>query len=187
MSDFLGPHDCSTPDPPVDQQFLGLAQTHDHQSVMPSNLVVLCHPLLLLPSIFPSIRVFSNESVTRIRCPNQWSFSFSSSPSNEYIGRDPKFYLGLTGLKSLHSKGFSRVFYKPQFKRINSSVLSFLYSPVLTSTHDYWKNHSMKRWIFVGKVVSLFYNMLPSLVTAFLPKGKASFNFMATVIICSYV
>ena len=77
------------------------------ESVMPSNRLILCHPLLLLPSIFPSIRVFSNESVLHIRWPKYWSFSFSISPSNEYSGL---ISFGLTGLLSLHSKGLSRVF-----------------------------------------------------------------------------
>ena len=75
--------------------------------VMPSNRLILCHMFLLLPSIFPSIRVFSNESVLCIRWPKDWSFSFSTSPSNAYSGLIP---LGLTGLMSLQSKGFSRVF-----------------------------------------------------------------------------
>ena len=77
------------------------------KSVMPCNLLILCCPLLLLPSIFPSIRVFSNESVLHIRWPKYWSFSFSISASNQYSGLIP---LGLIGLISLQSKGLSRVF-----------------------------------------------------------------------------
>ena len=77
------------------------------KSVMPSNHLILCHPLLLLPSVLPSIRVFSNESVLRIRWPKYWSFSFSISPSNAYSGLMP---LGLTGLISLQSKGLERIF-----------------------------------------------------------------------------
>ena len=77
------------------------------ESVMPSNHLILCHPLLLLPSIFPSIRVFANESVLRIRWPKYWSFSFSISPSNELSDWSP---LGLTGWISLQSKGLLRVF-----------------------------------------------------------------------------
>ena len=84
------------------------------ESVMPSNHLILCHPLLLLPSIFPSIRVFSNESALRIRWPKYWRFSFSISPSNEYSGFFFEYSgfisLGLTGLISLQSKGLSRVF-----------------------------------------------------------------------------
>ena len=74
---------------------------------MPSNRLILCHPRLLLPSVFPSIRVFSNESAPRIRRPTYWSFSFNTSPSNEHSGRSP---LGWTGWIFLQSKGFSRVF-----------------------------------------------------------------------------
>ena len=77
------------------------------ESVMPSSHLIICRPLLLLPSIFPSLRVFSNESVLRIRWPKYWSFSFSISPSNEYSGLTA---LGWTGWISLQSKGLSRVF-----------------------------------------------------------------------------
>ena len=98
-------------------------------SVMPSNHLIFCLPLLLLPSIFPSIRVFSNESDLCIRWPKYWSFSFSISPSNECSGL--RFPLGLTGW----------IFLQSQFKSINTSALSVLYSPTLTSIYDYWKNH----------------------------------------------
>ena len=107
--------------------------------VMPSNHLILCHPLLL-PSIFASIRVFPNESIPCIRCPKYWSFSFSISPSNEYSGlisfkMDWLDLLAVQGtLKSLLQHHSS--------KSISSSVLSFLYSPSLTSMHDYWKKHS---------------------------------------------
>ena len=107
--------------------------------VMPSKHLILCHPLLLLPSIFPSIRVFYNESVLCIRWPKYWSFSFSISPSNEYSGlisfRIDWFVL-LAVQATLKSSP------TPQFKSINSSALRFLYSPTPTSIHDYWKNHS---------------------------------------------
>ena len=106
--------------------------------MMLSNHLVLCHPLLLLPLIFPSIRVCSNESVLRIRWPKYWSFSFSISPSNEYSGlisfRIDLFDPAVQGTQESSSA--------PQFKSINSLVLSFLYGPTLTSVHDYWKNHS---------------------------------------------
>ena len=79
------PMDCTTPGFPVHHQLLELAQTHVHPVGDAINHLILCHPLLLLPSIFPSIRVFSNESALHIRWPEYWSFSFSISPSNEYI------------------------------------------------------------------------------------------------------
>ena len=104
------------------------------ESVMPANHLILCHPLLLPPSIFPRIRVFSNESILHIRWPKYWSFIFSFSPSNEYSDQFP---LELTGLISLQSKGLSESSPTPQFKSINSSALSFLYSPNLISIHDY--------------------------------------------------
>ena len=106
--------------------------------VMPSNHLILCPLLLLLPSIFPGITVFSNESVVRIRWPKYWSFSIS--PSSEYSGL--RLPLGWTGWISLQSKGLSQESSTPQFKSISSSVLSFLYSPTVTSIHDHWKNRS---------------------------------------------
>ena len=104
--------------------------------VMLSKHLILCHPLLLPPSIFPSIRLFSNEPVLRIRWPRYWSFSFSMSPSNEYSGL---ISFGWNPCSPRESQESSPT---PQFKSINSSVLSFPYCPTLTSIHDYWKNHS---------------------------------------------
>ena len=109
-------------------------------SVMPSNHLILCHPLLLLPSIFSSIRVFSNESALWIRWPKYWSFSFNISPFSEHSGL---ISFRMDWLDLLQSKGHSRVFSTSQFKSVNSSALSFLYSPILTSIHDHWKNHSL--------------------------------------------
>ena len=105
------------------------------ESVMPSNHLILSCPLLLLPSIFPSIRVFSNESVLCIKWPKYWSFSFSISPSSEYSGLISSRidWLNLLGVQ--WTQASSPI---PQFKSINSSVLSFLYSPILTSIHDYF-------------------------------------------------
>ena len=108
------------------------------ESVMPSNHLILCHPLLL-PSIFPSIRVFSNESVLRIRWPKYWSFSFSIIPSNEHSGLI-SFKMDWLDLLAVQGTLKSPT---PQFKSINSSALSLLHSPTLTSIHDYWKNHSL--------------------------------------------
>ena len=138
---------------------------------MPSNHLLLCCCLLCLPSTFPSIRVFSNESALRIRWAKYWSFSFSISPSNKHSGL---ISLGWTGWISLQSKGLSRVFYNTaQFKSINSSVFIFFYSPTLTSTHDYWKKTIvLTRWTFVGKVMSLLFNMLSRLVVTSLPRSK---------------
>ena len=111
------------------------------ESVMPSNHLILCHPLLLLPSIFPSIRVFSNESAFCTRWPKYWSFSFNISPSNEHW-RLISFRMDWLDLFAVQGNS-QESSPTPQFKSINSSALSFLYSAVLTSIHDYWKNHSL--------------------------------------------
>ena len=99
--------------------------------VMPSNHLILCHPLLLLPSIFPSIRIFSNESALHIRWPKYWSFNFNISPSNEHSGLI-SFRMDWLDLLAVQGT-FSRVFSNTRFKSISSTVLSFLYSPTLTS------------------------------------------------------
>ena len=106
------------------------------ESVMPSNHIILCHPLLLLPPIFPSIRVFSNESTLRMRWPKYWSFSFDISPSNEHPGLI-SFRMDWLDLLAVQGTLKSLLQYH------NSSALSFLYSPTLTSIHDHWKSHSL--------------------------------------------
>ena len=103
------------------------------QLMTPSNYLILCRILLLLPSIFPSIRIFSNKSALHIRWPKYWSFSFSISPSNQY---SRLFSLGLTGLIYLQSKGLSGVFSNTTVQSISSSMLSLLYGPTLISVHD---------------------------------------------------
>ena len=141
-STLCDPMDCSTQAFPVHHQLPGLTQTHVlwlDDAIQPS------HPLsslLILPSIFPSISVFSNESILCIRWPKYWSFSFSISPSNEHSGltsfRIDWFELAVQGT---HSQKCSPT---PQFKSINSMALSFLYGPTLTSIHDYWENHQIR-------------------------------------------
>ena len=111
------------------------------ESVMPSKHLILCHPLLLQPSIFPSIRVFSNESVLRIRWPKYWSFSFSISPSNEYSGLTS---FRMDWLDLLAVQGTLKILL--QHHSSKESILwrsAFFNSPTLTSTHNYWKNHSL--------------------------------------------
>ena len=109
------------------------------ESMMPSNHLILCGSFLLLPLIFPIIRVFSNESVLHIRWPKYWSFSFSISPSNEYLGLT-SFRIDWFDLLAL--QGTLKSFLQHQFESINSSALSLLYGPTLTSIQDYWKSHS---------------------------------------------
>src|SRR5574340_923294 len=138
--------------------------------VMPSSHLILCRPLLLLPPIPPSIRVFSNESTLRIRWPNYWSFSFSISPSNEHprlisFRRDWLDLLAVQGtLKSLLQHHTSKA----------SILLCSAFFTVQLS-HPYMttgKTTALTRWTFVGKVMSLLFNMLSKLVITFLPRGK---------------
>ena len=138
-------------------------------SVMPFNHLTLCYPLLLPLSIFPSIRVFSNKSVLHIRWPKYWSFSFSISASNEYSGL---ISFQMDWLDLLAVQGTQESFPTPQFKSINSLVLSLLFSSTLTSIHSSGKTIALTRWTLVGKVMSLLFNMLSRLVTAFLPRSK---------------
>ena len=109
--------------------------------VMPSNHLILCPPFLLLPSIFPSIRVFSSELVLRNKWPKYWSFSFSISPSNEYSVLI-SFRIDWFDLPPCCPRDSQESPPTPHFKNINSLALSFLYGPTLTSTHDYWKSHN---------------------------------------------
>ena len=106
--------------------------------VTPSNHLIFCCPLFLLPSIIHSTRVFSNESTVHIRWPKYWSFNFSISHSNEYSGL---ISFGIDWFDSCCSKESQESFPTPQFESINSSVLIILYSPTLTYVRDYWKNH----------------------------------------------
>ena len=135
---LCNPMDCSMPAFPVHQR--SVLKLKSIKSVMPSNHLILCRPLLLPHSIFPSIRVFPSESVLHIRWPKYCSFSFSISPSNE-CSRLISFRMNWLDLLAVQGPQESSP--TPQFKSINSSALSFLYSPILTSIHNYWKNHSL--------------------------------------------
>ena len=140
------------------------------ESVMPSNHLILCHPLLLLPPIFPSIRVFLNESVLPIWWPKYWSFSFNISPSSEYLGlisfrMDWFDLLTVQGtLKSLHQHHSSK-----------ASILQHSAFFIVQLSHPYMttgKTIALTRWTFVSKVMSLLFNMLSRLVIAFLPRNS---------------
>ena len=122
-----------------------------NELVMPSRRLILCRPLLLLPSIFPSIRVFSNESVLRIRWQKYWSFSFNISPSNEHPGL---ISLRMDWLDLLADQGTLKSLLQHHSSKASTLVLSFLYSPNLTSIHDSGKTIALTRWTFVGKVIS---------------------------------
>ena len=165
--------DCSTPGFPVHHRLPELLKLMSIKSVMPSNHLILCHPLLLPLSVFPSIRVFSNESVLRIRWPKYWSFSFSISPSNEYSGlisfRMDWFDLAdqgtLKGLLQHHSSKASILWHSAFFM----VQLSHLYMTT-------GKTIALARWTFVAKIMSLLFNMLSRSVTAFLPRSKHLFT-----------
>ena len=147
ISYSLRPMNCSMPGLPVHHQLPDFTQTHVQrvsdaiESVMPSSHLILCRPLLLLPPIPPSIRVFSSESALRMRWPKYWSFSFSISPSKEHPGLI--FRMGWLDLLPCSPRDSQESSPVPQFKSINSLALSFLHSPTLTSIHDHWKNHSL--------------------------------------------
>uniref|UniRef100_A0AC11D8E1 Uncharacterized protein n=1 Tax=Ovis aries TaxID=9940 RepID=A0AC11D8E1_SHEEP len=140
------------------------------ESAMPSSHLILCHPLLLQPSIFPSIRVFSNESILCMRWPKYWSFSFSISPSNEHPGQvsfrlDWLDLLAVQGtLKSLSSKA--------SILRCSGFFTVQLSHPYMTTG----KTIALTRPMFVGKVISLLFNMLSRLVITFLPRSKRLLN-----------
>ena len=147
---------------------------------MPSNHLILCHSLLLLPSIFPSIRVFSNMLVLHIRWPKYWSFSFSISPSNEYSGFI-SFRIDWFDLFAV--QGTLKSSPTPQFKSIKSSARRFLYGPL---SHPYMttgKTITLTRRTFVGKVMSLLFNMQSC--HSFYSKEQVSFSFIARITICS--
>ena len=138
--------------------------------VMPSNHLILCHPLLLLPSIFPSIRIFSNESVLCIRWPKYWSFSFSISPSNEY-SRLISFRMDWLDLLAVQRTLKSLL----QHHSSKASILQCSAFFIVQLSHPYMttgKTKALTGWTFVNKVMSLLFNMLSRLVISFLPRSK---------------
>ena len=138
------------------------------ESVMPSNHLILCHPLLLLPSTFPSITVFSNESALFIRWPKDWSFNFSISPSNEYSAL---ISLRIDWLDLLAVQGTLKNL--PQYCSSKASILQRLAFFMVQLSHPYTTTgKALTRQTFVGKVVSLLFNILFTLVIAFLPRSK---------------
>ena len=139
------------------------------ESMMPSNHLIFCCPLLLLPSIFPSIRVFSIESALHMRWPKYWSFSFSISPSNDY----PGLIFRMDWLDLLAVQGTLKSFL--QHHSSQASVLRCSSFFMVQFSHPYMtsgKTIALTIWTFVGRVTSLVFNMLSSLVIGFLPKGK---------------
>ena len=143
------------------------------ESVRPSNHLILCHPLLLLPSIFPSIRVFSNESVLPIRWPKYWSFSFSISPPNKYLGLI-SFRMDWFDLFVVQGTLNSLL----QCHNSKASILQHSGFSMVQISHLYMttrKTIALTRRTFVSKAMSLFFNMLSTLVIGFLPRSKCLF------------
>ena len=161
----------STPGLPVHHQLLEFTQTHVHRVGDAIQHLILCHPLLLLPPIPPSIRVFSNESTLHMRWPKYWSFSFSISPSNEYpvlisVRIDWLDLLAVQGtLKSLLQHHSS----KASILQLSAFFTVQLSHPYMTTG----KTIALTRWTFVGKVMSLLFNMLSRLIITFLPRSKS--------------
>ena len=162
--------DCSKPGFPVLTISRSLLELMSIELVILSNHLILCYPLLLLPSIFPSIRVFSNESAFRIRWPKYWSFSFSISPSNEY-----------SGLISFRIDWFDLLAVQRTLKSLlqhcnsKASILQHSAFFMIQVSHSYTttgKTIALTLQTFAGKVISLFFNMLSRLVVAFLPRSK---------------
>ena len=148
------PLDCTTPGFHVHHQKLKLAQTHDFESMMPPNHSILCHLLLLPPSIFPNIRVFSKESILRIRWPKYWSFSFSISPSNEYSGLT-SFRIDWLGLLAVQGTLTSLV----QHHSLKVPILQQSAFFKVQLSHPYMatgKTIALTTWTSVGKVTSVF-------------------------------
>ena len=155
---------------PVHHQLLESTQTMSIESVMPSNHLILCRPLLLLPSICPSIRVFSNESALLIRLPKYWSLRFNISPSNEYPGLI-SFRMDWLDLLAVQWTLKSLL----QHHSSKASILQCSAFFIVQLSHPYvttGKTIALTRWTFVGKVMSLLFNKLSRLVITFLPRSK---------------
>ena len=164
---LCNPMDCFMPGFPVRHQLLELLKLMFVKSVIPSNHLILCTPLLFLPSVFPGIRVFSSESVLCIRWPKYWSFSFSISPSSEY-----------SEWISLRNDWFDLLAGQGTLLQHHSSKASILQCPaffMVQLSHPYMttgKTIVVSRQTFVSKVMSLLFNMLSRLIIAFLPRSK---------------
>ena len=161
--------DCSTPGFPVHHQLPELTQTHVHRDGDDISHLILCRPLLLLPSMFPSITVFSKKSFLPIRWPKYWHFSFSISISNEYSGL---ISFRLTGWSPCSPRDSQESSPTPQLK---ASILQHSAFFIVQLSHPYMttgKTIALTRWTFVGKVMSLLFNMLTRLAITFLLRSK---------------
>ena len=167
---LCNPMNLSTPGLPVHHQLPSIPKPTSIESVMPSNHLILCRPLLLLPSIFPTIRVFSNESALHIRWPKYWSFNFNIRPSNEHPGLT-SFRMDWLDLLAVQGTLKSLL----QHHSLKASILRCSAFFIVQLSHPYMttgKTIALTRWTFVGKVMSLLSNMLSRLVITFLPRTK---------------
>ena len=171
MSNSLLPHGLQHTRPPCSSSTpIVYSNSCNIESVMLSNHLILCHPLLLLPSVFTNIKVFLNESVLHIRWPKDWSFSFSISPCNEYSGLI-SFRMDWLDLLAVHGTLKSLL----QHHSSKSSILWCSAFFIVQLSHPYMttgKTIALSRWTFVGKVMSLLFNKLSMLVIAFLMRSK---------------
>ena len=170
MSDSLQPHEPQHARLPCPSQLLEFTQIYLLELLMPSNHLILCRPLLLLPSIFPSIRVFQNESAIHIRRPKYWRFSFSISPSSEHPGLI-SFRMDWLDLLTVQETVKSLL----QHHGSKASIFQCSAFFIVQLSHPYMttrKTIALTRWTFVGKVMSLLLNMLSRLVITFLPRSK---------------
>ena len=171
MSNSLRPHGLQHTRPPCPSPTpKASSNSKSIELVIPSNYPILCYPLLCLPSIFPSIRVFSNESVLHIRWPKYWSFSFSISPSKEHLGL---ISFRMDGLDLLAVQGTVKSLLQHQSSK--ASILWHSAFFIVQLSHPYMttgKTIVLTRWTFVGKVMSLLFNMLFQLVITFPPRSK---------------
>ena len=167
---LCNPMNRSTPGLPVHHQLPEFRKLMPIELVMPSNHLILCGPLLLLPSIPPNIRVFSNESTLHMRWPKYWSFSFSINPSNEHPGLI-SFQMDWLDLHAVQGTLKSLL----QHHRSKASIFRHSAFFTVQLSHPYMttgKTVALTRWTFVGKVMSLLFNMLSRLVITFLPRSK---------------
>ena len=162
--------DCSTPAFLVLYYLLSLVQFMSIELVMPSNRLILCFLLLLLPSIFPNIRVFSKESALHIKWPKNWSFSFSLSPSNEYSGliSFKIYWFAFLALQVMLKSLLQHYNLKASILWCSAFFMVQLSHPYMTTE----KSIALTTWTFVSKVMSLLFNMLSKFVIAFLPRSK---------------